>query len=189
MIGCDLVQRHGVGVVAAEADAGLDPALGRVDQRDRSSRHCRSRSTAICFACFAKGTPRARPERLPSALSVMRSFGLAGTTVISPSGELIFACASSHPASMVSASGTRDRKAAGGAEHAETFGEACAGAAAVFRHPGKRQAGLAQRLPQRRFPCALLVVIDGLGIGEIGEDFLRGLGNNVLTLRHGVPRF
>jgi hypothetical protein len=28
-----------------------------------------------------------------------------------------------------------------------------------------------------------------LGIGEIGEDFLRGLGNNVLTLRHSVPRF
>jgi hypothetical protein len=31
-------------------------------------------------------------------------------------------------------------------------------------------------------------VIDGLGIGEIGEDLLRGLDNNVLTLRHGAPR-
>jgi hypothetical protein len=36
----------------------------------------------------------------------MRSFGLAGATVISPSGEAILACASSHPANMVSASGT-----------------------------------------------------------------------------------
>jgi hypothetical protein len=27
-----------------------------------------------------------------------------------------------------------------------------------------------------------------LGVGEIGEDFLRGLGNDVVTLRHSVPR-
>ncbi len=63
-------------------------------------------STAICFASLAKGTPRARPDRVPSALSAMRSLGLAGATVMVPSGEVIFACASSHPASMVSASGT-----------------------------------------------------------------------------------
>jgi hypothetical protein len=31
-------------------------------------------------------------------------------------------------------------------------------------------------------------VIDGLGVGEIGEDFLSGLDDNVLTLRHGAPR-
>src|ERR1700682_6714588 len=63
-------------------------------------------STAMYLAALAKGTPRARPDRVPSALSVMRSFGLAGAIVIMPSGDLIFACASSHPASMVSASGT-----------------------------------------------------------------------------------
>src|SRR6185436_11679227 len=40
----------------------------------------------------------------------MRSFGLAGTTVISPSGEVILACDSSQPASMVSASGTATAK-------------------------------------------------------------------------------
>jgi len=66
--------------------------------------------TAMCFAAFAKGTPRARPESVPSALRLIRSFGLAGATVISPSGDLIFACASSHPASMVSASGTATAK-------------------------------------------------------------------------------
>src|SRR5882757_5070873 len=67
-------------------------------------------TTAICLAAFANGTPRALPDRLPSALSVMRSLGLAGATVISPSGEEILACASSHPASMVSASGTATAK-------------------------------------------------------------------------------
>src|SRR5450756_94787 len=63
-------------------------------------------STAMCLASLAKGTPRARPDRVPSALSAMRSRGLAGATVIGPSGDVIFACSSSHPASMVSASGT-----------------------------------------------------------------------------------
>src|SRR5260221_9236526 len=58
------------------------------------------------LAAFATGTPRALPDRLPSALSVMRSFGLAGATVISPSGDEILARAKSQPASMVSTSGT-----------------------------------------------------------------------------------
>ena len=83
----------------------------------------------------------------------------------------------------------RDRKAPGRAQHAKAFGEAGAGAAAFFADPGQRQAGLGQRLPQRRFPRAFLVAIDGLGVGEIGENLLRGLGDNVLTLRHSVPRF
>ena len=64
----------------------------------------------MCLAALAKGTPRARPVSVPSALRVMRSFGPAGATVIAPSGEAIFACASSHPASMVSASGTATAK-------------------------------------------------------------------------------
>ena len=90
---------------------------------------------------------------------------------------------------MVSASGTAMRKTPGRAQHAETFGEAGAGAAAILRHPGQRQAGFGQRLPQRRFPAALLVAVDGLRVGEIGKYLLRGLGDNVLTLRHSVPRF
>jgi hypothetical protein len=35
----------------------------------------------------------------------------------------------------------------------------------------------------------LLVVVDGLRVGEIGKYLFRGLGDNVLTLRHSVPRF
>ncbi len=63
-------------------------------------------STAIRFASFAKGMRRARPDKVPSAPSAIRSLGPADATVIGPSGEAIFACASSHPASMVSVSGT-----------------------------------------------------------------------------------
>ena len=44
-------------------------------------------NTAMCLASRAKGTPRARPDKVPSASTVMRSFGPAGATVISPSGR------------------------------------------------------------------------------------------------------
>src|SRR6202011_903447 len=45
-------------------------------------------------------------DRVPAGSSAMRSLGLAGATVSSPPGQAIFACDNSHPASMVSASGT-----------------------------------------------------------------------------------
>ena len=61
-------------------------------------------------------------------------------------------------------------------------------AAVVFGYPGQRQASLGQRLPQRRFPCAVFVAIDGLGVRKIGKNLLRGRNDDVLTLRHGVPR-
>ena len=145
-------------------------------------------STAKCFAALANGTPRALPDRLPSALTVIRSFGLAGTTVISPSGEEILACASSQPASMVSASGTATAKRPAALSTLKPSASEAPEPPQSSGHPGQRQAGFGQRLPERRFPRALVVAIDGLGVGEIGEDFLRGLGNDVLTLRHSVPR-
>jgi hypothetical protein len=80
-----------------------------------------------------------------------------------------------------------DGGAAGGAQHAEALGETCARTAAILRHPCQRQAGLGQGLPERGFPLAFFVAIDGLGVGEIGENLFRGLGNNILTLRHSVP--
>jgi len=82
-----------------------------------------------------------------------------------------------------------DRKAAGSTQHAKTFGEACARAVAILRHPRQRQAGLGQRLPERCLPVAFLVAVDGLRVGEIGKYLFRGFGDNVLTLRHSVPRF
>jgi len=30
--------------------------------------------------------------------------------------------------------------------------------------------------------------VNGLGVGEIGEYFLRGLGDDIITLRHSVPQ-
>ncbi len=146
-------------------------------------------STAKCFAALANGTPRALPDRLPSALTVIRSFGLAGTTVISPSGEAILACASSQPASMVSASGTATAKRPAALNTLKPSASEAPEPPQSSSTQDKRQAGLGQRLPQRRFPRALVVAIDGLGVGEIGEDFLRGLGNDVVTLRHSVPRY
>ena len=77
--GCDFVERHGVAVVAAEVEAGLDPAAlvastSAIEMPPLAS----SASTAMCLAALANGTPRARPDSVPSALSVMRSCGLGG---------------------------------------------------------------------------------------------------------------
>ena len=87
----------------------LDPALAGIDQRNEScpSHRCEHREVALRLS---QRHAAALPDRLPSALTVIRSFGLAGTTVISPSGEAILACASSQPASMVSANGTATAK-------------------------------------------------------------------------------
>src|SRR3978361_1701767 len=119
----------------------------------------------------------------------MRSFGLAGATVMTPSGEAILAWASSHPASMVSASGTAIAKrpaalntpkpsARLAPEPPQSSGTQASGRPDASRPPAQWRAAVARRLPQRRFPAALLVVVDGLGVGEIGEDLLRGLGDN-----------
>jgi len=51
-----------------------------------------------------RNTARATGQRAIGA-TAMRSFGLAGATVIMPSGDAISDCDSSHPASIVSASG------------------------------------------------------------------------------------
>src|SRR4029077_16899605 len=76
------------------------------------------------------------------------------------------------------------------AEDGEPFGEAFARAATIFRHPGQREPGLAPRLPERCLPVALLVVVDSLRIGEVRENLLRGLDDNIFALpalRHSVP--
>src|SRR5487761_2391572 len=148
-------------------------------------------STAMCLASLAKGTPRARPDRAPSASSLMRSFGPAGATVIAPPGEAMFACDSNHPASMVSARGTATAK------RPETLSTLKPSArpspqpppsAAILGNPRQWQAGLGQRLPERRLPAALLVAVDGLRVGEIRKYPLCGICDDILDFRHGVPR-
>ena len=188
--GLNIVEGHGVAVIAAEVEAGLDPAA--CWHRPARSRR-RLASLAPAPRNVWRPWQRARRGRgrtsVPSALSVMRSFGLAGATVISPSGEEILACASSQPASMVSASGTAIAKRPAALSTPKPSARlAPEPPQSSGTHDSGRPA-LGQRLPERGFPPALLVAVDGLGIGEIGEDFFCGLGDNVLTLRHSVPRF
>ena len=83
----------------------------------------------------------------------------------------------------------RKRETARRTQHAKTLCKARARTTAIFRHPRQGQAGLAQRLPERRFPAAVAVAIDGLRVGKIGKNPFCGLRNDILTFRHGVPRF
>ena len=183
-----LVQRHGIRIVAAEIEPGLDPAFAGIDQRDRDA------------ALRIAGEHR----EMLCGLGKRHAAGPARQAAVGIDGDPVLRARGHHRHLAIGRSDLglrqqparqhgfgqrhRDRKASGRAQHAETFGERGARAAAIFRHPGQRQAGFGQRLPERRFPRAFLVAIDGLGVGEIGEDFLRGLGNDVLTLRHSVPR-
>ena len=61
---------------------------------------------------------------------------------MAPLGDGNAGARSSQPASSVSASGQRRRKAARHAQHREAVGELRAGAAEVLRHPGQRQPGV-----------------------------------------------
>ncbi len=137
---------------------------------------------------LGEGTPRARPDRVPSAPSAMRSFGLAGTTVIAPSGEAILACANSHPASMVSASGTATAKRPAALR---TLNPSARLAPEPPQSSGTHDNGKPASVSACQsgaFQPPLLVAVDGLGVGEVGEYPFRNLGDNVLTLRHSVPR-
>ena len=147
-------------------------------------------STAICFASLAKGTPRARPDRVPSAFSVMRSFGLAGATVIAPSGEEIFACAKQPSRQHGFGERHGDGKTPGRAQNAKNLrlGLRRSRRNPPRTHDSGRPASVSA-CHSGAFQEPFLSLIDGLRVGEIGKDLLRGLGDNVLTLRHSVPRF
>ena len=183
-----LVQRHGVRLVAAEAEPGLDPALAGIDQRDGDA--------ALRIACEDREVLGRLGERHAAGPARQAAIGIDGDPVLRARGHhRHLAIGRSDPGLRQQPARQhgfgqryRDGKTSGRAQHAETFGERGARAAAIFRYPGYRQAGLGQRLPERRFPRAFIIAIDGLGVGEIGEDFLRGLGNDVVTLRHSVPR-
>jgi hypothetical protein len=59
----------------------------------------------------------------------------------------------------------------------------------LLGHPGQGQAGFGQRLPERRFPTAFGVVVDGLRVGEIRKYLFRGFDDDILNFRHGVSLF
>ena len=146
-------------------------------------------STAICFAALAKGTPRARPDK--------RAVGIERDAILRACrrhrhralGRGDF-CLRQQPSRQHGLGQRhRDGKAAGRAQHAENLRR---GWRPSRRNPPapRPAAGRPRSAPARAaLSSALLVAVDGLGIGEIRENLLRGLGDNVLTLGHGVPRF
>ena len=153
--GLDVVEGHGVAAVAGEIEAGLDPAVLPHRPARSTGRRRRCASTAICLASLAKGTPRARPDSAAVGIerdAVLRA-GRRHRHRAFGRGDLGLRQQPSRQHGL--GERHRDRETPGRAQHAEAFGEAGAGAAAILRHPGQRQAGLGQRLPERRFPARL----------------------------------
>ena len=183
-----MIEAHGIAVVASEVEAGLDPHLYGIDQSDRE---------AAAAACKHRDVLGRLGKGHAARAAGKAAVGMERDAVLGASGcdgHLGFGRGDpglrEQPARQHGfGERHRDRKPPGCAEHAKTFGKARARAAAVFAHPGQRQAGFGQRLPQRRFPRAVFVAIDGLGVGEIGKNLLRGRNDDILTLRHGVPRY
>ena len=70
----------------------------------------RSARTARCMASLAKGTARSRPASVPLLVSVRRSPLRVGPHDMAPRGDEMPARPSSHPASMVSATGSATAK-------------------------------------------------------------------------------
>src|SRR5262249_43045230 len=81
--------------------------------------------------------------------------------------------------------GHRRREATGDAEDREAVGERSAGTALRVRHPGERQPGIDQRLPERRLPGVVLGAIDRLRVGEVRENTRRRLADDGCALAHG----
>ena len=98
------------------------------------------------------------------------------------------ACANSHPASMVSASGTAIAKRPAALNTLKPSARlAPEPPQSSGTHDSGRPASVSA-CQSGAFQLPLLVAVDGLRVGEIGEYPFRGLGDNVLTLRHSVPR-
>ena len=73
----------------------------------------------------------------------------------------------------------------GNAENRKAVGEVRAGAALFFRHPGERQPGFGERVPQRLLPALVLGAVDRLGIGQIRKNTRRCFGDDIVILaRH-----
>ena len=92
-------------------------------------------STAICFAALAKGTPRARPEIVPSRIQRQAIFRACGRDRHLAFGRRNFRLRQQPPGEHGLGQRHRDGVPPGGAEHAKPFGEARAGAAEFFRDP------------------------------------------------------
>ena len=131
-------------------------------------------------ALRANGTRRARPLRVPSAVSAIRPSACTGAIVNGPPGTAIPACVNSQPAIKVSASGT------GAANRPAARSTAKPSAIAAPAPPSssgtqvERQPELLEGIPQRLGPLALLRLVDGIGLAQILEDAGRGIDDDVV---------
>ena len=138
----------------------------------------------MCLASRANGTPRARPDRVPSALSVMRSFGLAGATVMASVGRGDFGLRQQPSRQHGFGERHGDREAPRRAQHAQILrrGSAPEPPQSSGTHDSGRPASVSA-CHSGAFQPPFLIAVDGLGVGEIGKYPLRGLGDDILALR------
>jgi len=54
----------------------------------------------------------------------------------------------------------------------------------LFAHPGEREAGFGEGLPQRLLLAAVRGAVDSLRIGEVRKNPRRGLGDDITALTH-----
>ena len=143
-------------------------------------------ATAMCSESLAKGTPLACPLRVPSAFSGDPSRGRAGATVIAPAGACRPACASSQPASSVSASGT------GSAERPATPRMAKPSARLAPAPPcvsGTQASGSPASASARHSGSFQRCrgAVDRLRIGEVGKYPRRRFGDDMSRSRSTLP--
>ena len=179
------IERHGIGRLAREADAVVEPACLRLDQRDRSI----PASTARCFASLANGTPRACPLNVPSAFSVILSPGRAGATDIAPCGRVQSGARQQPAGEQRFGERHRGGVAPGDAQHREAVGKFRARAAVVPPAPRRASARHRRAPATAGLPGVVARAVDLLRVGQIGKNPRRRFGDDRPALAHGVSCF
>ena len=144
-------------------------------------------NTAMCLASLPKGMPRARPDKVPSVLIVMRSFGPAGATVISPSGRRAWLATATSPRAWFPPAAREAQNGlprSGRQNPPPSVAPEPPYSSATQDTAGRLRSAPATAALSSRLSCR----VDGLRIGQIGKYPLGGLRDNVLGFFHGVPR-
>ena len=170
----DALEGDDIRGVARQIAAFAQPAVFGLDQRDQRAarRHRRGRRYARQSAAQTARRWRGRRACRRHRPLCGHADG-TGATVIGAAGASRL-CSRQQPAG-----GQRFRQrhrqgeAPGDAENGEAFRQAGARATQSLRNPGERQPGVVERLPERLLPRAILCLVYGLRIGEVGENLRR----------------